>query len=165
MKYLLEVCLIAITLTLSGMPPVAAQSVSSDALPTLRKGISVELPRTTSAVSVPEADKEDALVVTIKRDGSAYLGTNPIGIAELAEKSKDALSTRAEKNVYLKADAHSAYASVIGVLDFLHSAGIEGVTLLTVQSEEPAPGTLTPPKGLVMRIVSTRTVERSSNLY
>ena len=57
MKYLLEVCLISISMTLSGTPPVTAQSASSDAVPVLRKGISVDLPRATSAISVPSADK------------------------------------------------------------------------------------------------------------
>jgi len=89
------------------MLSVAAQSTLDPTVPVLRRGISVELPRTITAVSVPEADTADALVVTIRSDGSTYLGTNPIGTVELPEKLKDALSTAIEKSVYLKADVHA----------------------------------------------------------
>lgn len=164
MKYLLEVGVIAISMTL-GVIPTLAQSASSDEVPVLRKGITVELPRTTSAVSVPEADNEDALVIAIKPDGGAYLGANPISIAELGGKLKDALAARAERKVYLKADARAPYASVVAVLDSLHSSGIDGVTLLTVQSEASAPGSLVPPKGLVMQMVAPRAKNRSTVIY
>ena len=165
MKYLLEVCLVSMILSVSGMMPVAAQSMYDPTIPVLRKGISVELPRTITAVSLPEADKEDALVLTIKCDGSAYLGTNAISIAEMPEKLRDALSTRGEHTLYLKADAHAPYASLISVLDSLHRAGIEGVTLLTAQSGASTPGTLVPPTGLPMRIVAPRAGSRSTELY
>src|SRR5437868_13180084 len=155
MKHLLEVCLISVTLTTSGAPIATAQSSSSDAVPVLRKGISVELPSTTSAVSVPEADKEDALVVTIRRDGSAYLGTSSISIAKLPKKLQEALSGRTEKSVYLKADAHTPYASLVTVLDSFHRAGIQGMTLLTNQSGALASAFATP-KGLPIRIVKPR---------
>jgi len=163
MKYLLEVCLVSIALSVGGMMPVAAQY--DPTIPVLRKGISVELPRTTSAVSLPEADKVDALVLTIKCDGSAYLGTNAISIAELPEKLNDALSVRAEQTLFLKADAHAPYASLISVLDSLHRAGIEGVTLLTARSGASTSGALVPPSGLPMRIVAPRAGSRSTELY
>ena len=165
MKYLLEVCLVSIILSVSGMVPVAAQSTYDPTIPLLRKGISVELPRTTSAVSVPEADKEDALVLTIKRDGSAYLGTNAISIAELPEKLNDSLSMRSEQTLFLKADAHAPYASLISVIDSLHRAGIDSVTLLTAEPGAPIPGTFLPPKGLAMRIVAPRAGNRSTERY
>lgn len=165
MKYLLEVCLVSIILPVSGMMPAAAQSTYDSTIPVLRRGITVELPRTTSAASVPEADKEDALVLTIKCDGSTYLGTNTISIAELPEKLNEALSARTEQTLFLKADAHAAYASLISVLDSLHRAGIEGVTLLTAQAGASTAGTLLPPKGLAMRIVAPRAGNGSTELY
>jgi biopolymer transport protein TolR len=166
MNYLLKVCLVAITLTLCDLPASTAQSACRDAVPVLKKGISVELPCTTSAMSVPEADKLDALVVTITHDGSAYLGVIPISTAELTQKLKAALLVRAEKDVYIKADARASYAHVVRVLDSLHTAEIDGVTLLTSQPDAQAPGTVLSPKGLEMRIVAPRLHNgSSSNLF
>ena len=56
---------------------------------------------------MPDADQEDALIVSIKDDGSVYFGVNPICPAALAEKVKAALSNRTEKPLYVKADART----------------------------------------------------------
>jgi len=112
----------------------------------MQKGISVQLPVTSNAVSVLKADKEDALVVTVRHDGSVYLGVNPISTTELPAKLKTALSNRAEKTVYIKADARTPYASVVKVLDFLRTAGVEGVTLLTAQQDAEEPGMTATPR-------------------
>ena len=152
MKHLLEVSLIAITLATISTHPAAGQSASSNAVPHLRKGIRVDLPRTTSAASIPEADNLDALVVTIKPDGTTYLGTNAIGPAELNK----VLASTVKKDVYIKADAHTSYASVVSILDSLHAAGIDGVTFLTTQQTAHTSGGLLPPQGLALRMVTPR---------
>ena len=131
----------------------------------LQRGVSVQLPVTSNAVSVPKADKEDALVVTVRHDGSVYLGVNPIRTTELPAKLKTALSDRAEKTVYIKADARTPYASVVKVMDSLRTIGVEGVTLLTAQQDAEEPGSMVPPKGLEMQVVAPRPARRSANLY
>jgi biopolymer transport protein ExbD len=156
MKHLLEVSLIAITLTTISTHPAAGQSTPDSAVPHLQKGISVDLPRATSAASVPHADRLDALVVTIKLDGTTYLGTTPTNPVELVDQLKEALSSRVEKEVYIKADAHTCYASVAKILDSLHSAGIEEVTLLTTEPTAHTSGGLVPPQGFELRIVAPR---------
>jgi biopolymer transport protein TolR len=153
MKYFLEMCLTALTLT-SITPPMAAQSATVP----MQRGISVRLPVTSSAVAVPNADKEGALVVAVTHDGSLYLGTNPITPSELAKQVKNDLASQTKKVVYIKADARTSYASVIKVLDAVRAAGVEGLTLLTDQRDGAATGTLVPPKGLEMLTVSAHGV-------
>src|SRR5712671_6358598 len=55
----------------------------------LRKGISVELAPTSSAVPVPDADKQDALIVTVTESGKIYLGPVSVAPDSLAEEFKD----------------------------------------------------------------------------
>ena len=167
MKYLLEVCLVAATLTL-GASPLAAQSGQSasgnPSIPTLRKGISVALPITSNAASVPKADKEDAVVVTITDKSQLYLGTNPILVSDVPQRVKEALSAHADKVVYIKADARAPYASVVEVLDSLRTADVERVTLLTAQGAPQEPTRPVPPKGLEMLVIAPGS-RNSSNLY
>ena len=66
MNYLLEVCL-TIALATGIMPSLVAQS-NPDAVPMMRKGISVQMPVTRTAMPMPDADKEDALLVAVTRD-------------------------------------------------------------------------------------------------
>jgi biopolymer transport protein ExbD len=168
MNYLLEVCFITLVLA-NGFTQYAVAQVSGT-VPrnsvlaqarvgnphTMRKGISVDLPVTVNAVPVPRADSDDSVIVTVAHDGSMYLGVNPIGPTELAEKVKSALSSQAEKTLYIKADARIPYATLITVLDSLHTAGVRRFTLLTAQEHRTVPGTLAPPEGLEMQVVSSR---------
>jgi biopolymer transport protein ExbD len=143
MNYLLEVCLIALTLTTA----LRARPEARTHLP-LQKGISVELPVTSNAIPVPDADQEDAFIVTVTDEGSVYVGIGLTTTAALAERVKGGLSNRTEKKLYIKADARTPYASVARVLDALRTAGVEAPNLLTAQTGSSEPGTLVSAKGL-----------------
>ncbi len=82
----------------------------------LQAGISVNLPLVSNATAVPDADKEDALIVTVTENGDTYLGVDPITPDALADKIKHAVAFRAEKKAYIKADARAQYADVEKVL-------------------------------------------------
>jgi biopolymer transport protein ExbD/biopolymer transport protein TolR len=101
----------------------------------MQKGISVELPVTSNAVPIPEADQEDALIVSVTDDGSVYFGVAPISPAALTEKVRDGLSNRTERKLYIKADARTPYANVVKVLDAMRTAGVEAPNLLTAQRD------------------------------
>ncbi len=116
--------------------------------PALQKGISVQLPVTSNARPMPDADHEDALIVSVTADGSVHLGVNPVSFTGLAEKVTAALSNRTEKKLYIKADARTPYANVVKVLDAVRTVGVEAQNLLTAQPDSSKPGTLVPPKGL-----------------
>jgi biopolymer transport protein ExbD len=140
MNHLFEVCLVALTLTTGIAPSVTAQA--------MQKGISVELPVTSNAVPMPDADHGDSLIVSVTENGSLYFGIDPISRAALAERVRGSLSNRAEKNLYIKADARTTYVNVMKVLVAVRKAGVEAPNLLTTQRDLAEPGTLVPPKGL-----------------
>ena len=65
----LQACLVSLMMgAISGA--VFAQSGAN--VP-LQRGVSVQLAVTSNAVAVPNADKQDALVVALTADGSVYL--------------------------------------------------------------------------------------------
>ncbi len=158
MNYLLEVCLVALTLATSVTPSSVAQSAvaapenfsfaTGRAAQALRKGISVQLPVTSNAVPMPDADQQDSLIVSVTDGGSVYFGLDPVSPAALAERLKGGLSNQTEKKIYIKADARTRYANVVKVLDAVRTAGVEASTLLTAQQESSEPGTVVLPKGL-----------------
>jgi biopolymer transport protein TolR len=149
MKYVLEVCLIALSLA-------ATTVVAQDPTIPMQRGITVQLPATSNGVAVPSADKEDALVVAVTRDGRVYLGTDLIGPADLADKVKSELATRADRSLYVKADARTPYANVVAVLDAVRTSGVQKLTLLTDQRRPREAGKLVTPTGLEMLVVLTR---------
>ncbi len=123
----------------------------------LQRGVAVQLPVTGNAVTVPGADGQDALVVALTADGAVYLAANPVQASALADTVRAMLSTRADKTLYVKADARVPYARLIEVIDAVQNSGVDGVTLLTAQQDATDQGRrLVAPKGLEMRVVKRR---------
>jgi biopolymer transport protein ExbD len=143
MKQFQALCLTVLTMA----------TIASAQTPTLQRGISVQLPTAVSASAVPDVDKNDALIVSVTQDGSVYLGTEPVNPSGLTQKLRAELETRPKKDLYIKADARTPYASVVAVLDGVHAAGFEGLTLLTNQQDGAKPETILSPKGLAMLVV------------
>jgi len=103
--------------------------------PMLSKSIPVDLALTRNPVTMPDADKEDAIIVAITRDGQTFLspGLKKMEPAELAPAVKDLLSGRTSKMVFIKADARSRYERVEDVVDNLRAGSVDEVGLLTEQ--------------------------------
>jgi biopolymer transport protein ExbD len=104
--------------------------------PMLSKGVSVDLYRARNPINMANADKEDAIVVAVTRDGKTFLGTTLTKPEDLPPKVKDLLSGRTDKTTYVKADARSKYAKVVEVIDNLRAAGVDQLGLMTDQIEE-----------------------------
>ena len=121
--------------------------------PMLQKGISVDLAKVNNPRQMPDADKEDAVVIAISRDGRLYLGTQPVKPEDLTERVKDRIASKLEKTVYVRSDARAKYGSVVAVVDDVRSAGVDQLGLLTEKVERrrgaappvPETGTTLPP--------------------
>ena len=111
--------------------------------PMLQKGVSVDMAKVNNPIPMPDADKEDALLVSIMRDGKIYFGTDVVTADSLTDKVKDRLANRVDKRVFIKADARSKYGNVVDVVDNVRSAGVDDVGLLTEQKK--AGGLPSPP--------------------
>ncbi len=138
-----SVAFLVVVTALSVVPRSAAQ--------TMQKGISVKLAPTSSAVPVPDADHQDALIITVTDTGKLYFGVDSVMPDALAEKLKAGPSQHTQ-TLYIKADARAPYASVVKVLDAAHTAGVAGVTLLTTQPKTTQAGTVVPPEGIEMEL-------------
>ena len=101
--------------------------------PMLSKTVPVDLVKTHNPVKMAEADKEDAILIAITRDGKVYLspGNKLINASDLPGKVKDLQTGRQDKTVYVKADARARFSSVTDVVDDLRSAGVDELGLLT----------------------------------
>ena len=111
--------------------------------PMLSKGVSVDMVRTRNHIAMDEADKEDALVVAVTRDGSVFLGRTKIEPGELGAQAKEVLANRLDKTVYVKSDQRTRYERVVEVVNILRSAGCDQVGLITEKLEERT-GLVTP---------------------
>lgn len=103
--------------------------------PMLSKGVSVDMAKTNNPSDMQAADKEDAILIAVTRDGKVFLGTNQTMADQLPQKVKDLLTNRLDKMVYIKSDARARYERVVDVVDNLRAAGVDQLGLLTDEIE------------------------------
>ncbi|HWX56433.1 MAG TPA: biopolymer transporter ExbD [Verrucomicrobiae bacterium] len=99
--------------------------------PLLQPGPRVQLAQAANPLQLPDADKEDALLVAINREGQLFLGNEKISPADLTQKIRERIAGRTDRTVFVKADARSHYSAVVGVVDNVRSAGASELALLT----------------------------------
>jgi biopolymer transport protein ExbD len=104
--------------------------------PMLQKSLPVDMARVNNAHEMQDADKDDAIIVAVTRDGTIYLKNTKITKEDITGQIKDMLSARLDKTVYVKSDARAKYGDVVAVVDEIRSAGVDQLGLLTEQNQE-----------------------------
>ncbi|MGH9432138.1 MAG: ExbD/TolR family protein [Terriglobia bacterium] len=107
--------------------------------PMLQKDITVDMAKANNPRPMADAEREDAVVIAVTRDGKIYLRKNPITLDKITPKVKDMIASRLNKTVYLKSDARAKYGDVVNVVDAVRAAGVEDLGLIT-QKVERRPG-------------------------
>ena len=106
--------------------------------PLLSKSIPVDKAIARNPIVMADADKEDAVIVAITRDGQTFLspGLQKIESSNIAPAVRDLLQNRASKLVYINADARAKYSVVEDVVDNLRAGSVDEVGLLTEQTQD-----------------------------
>jgi len=111
--------------------------------PMLTKGTPVDMVRTKNPIAMQAAEKEDAILIAVTRNGDIFLspGNKRMTVEDLAPRVQDLLTNKLDKTVYIRADARAKYKVVEDVVDNLRSAGVDQLGLSTEQipQERPRP--------------------------
>jgi len=106
--------------------------------PMLQNKVSVDMAKVDNPTNMPDADKEDAIVVAITRDGGVFLGQNKVAVSELGGLVRDKLADKPGKTIFVRADARAQFRAVEDAIDAVRTAGVDDVGLLTQKREGPA---------------------------
>ena len=113
--------------------------------PMLQKGFSVDMAKAMNPRLMQDAEKEDATIIAVTRDGKMYLGNTQIKLDEITTKVKDRIAAKLDKTVYVRSDARAKYGDFLKVVDNVRAAGVDSLGLETQKIERRTPGaTLTP---------------------
>src|SRR5579863_1290197 len=106
--------------------------------PLLTKGAQVDKYRSKNAIAMKAADKEDAVLVAVTRNGQIFLspGNKLLLVEDLPGRVRDLLTNKLDKTVYIKADRRAKYEAVEDVVDNLRAAGVDQLGLLTEQANQ-----------------------------
>jgi len=102
-------------------------------------GVSADVPKVLHPIAISGAMREDAIKVTVMRDGRVFFGADRIDPTYLPGKIADHLKDRgAERKVYITADRRARWGAVKMVLDGVRSSGIMRVAFLVDQRRVPS---------------------------
>jgi len=103
--------------------------------PMLQNKVQIDMAKVDNATSMPDADKDDAIVVAVTRDGGVFLGQNKTSVSELGNQVSAALANKPGKTIFIRADARAQYRAVEDAIDAVRTAGVDDVGLLTQKRE------------------------------
>jgi biopolymer transport protein ExbD/biopolymer transport protein TolR len=106
--------------------------------PMLQNKVQIDMAQVTNPENMPDADKDDAIVVAITRDGGVFLGQNKVALSELGNLVRDKLADKPGKTIFVRADARAQYLAVENAIDAVRTAGVDDVGLLTQKRESAA---------------------------
>ena len=118
-------------------------------IPMLQHGQPVDMAKATNVDKFPDAEKEDAVILAVTRDGRYFLspGTSEVTLDQITPDVNNLLTNKVDKTVYVRADYRAHYGDVVKAVDQIRSAGVENLGLLTEQKGTGTNTTAATPTG------------------
>jgi len=101
--------------------------------PLIGTGMPVVMAKAQNANNMPNAGRDDAVILAVTRDGSVFMspGNRKVDADAITDNVKDLVAGRLDKTVYVRSDARAKYGDVVKAVDELRAAGVENIGLLT----------------------------------
>ncbi|HYC62819.1 MAG TPA: biopolymer transporter ExbD [Thermoanaerobaculia bacterium] len=103
--------------------------------PMLQKGIPVNLPVTEDPEKTPDTDKQ--LQISVKSDGSVYLGPNVVRKDQVESALKEIQERTPDREIAVKGDKLVKYGDVLDVLRACREVGFNDVGLIAQPKKTP----------------------------
>ena len=95
--------------------------------PLLTVGIPVDLPKVKASALT---DQKDPIEITVKLDGSVYLGESIVEVENLIPRLNAITDLNIEARIYVRGDRVVAYGRVMEIMSIINSAGYIKVALV-----------------------------------
>lgn len=127
--------LIALVAVFAGIIFISGCDLIARLFPSRAQTEQIEMARVENPISMPDAAKQDAIIVTVTHDGVVLLGHDKVDPSQFDSMVRDRLADRLYKTIYLLADAGAPYRAVENAIDEARMAGVDDVGLLAAKKE------------------------------
>jgi biopolymer transport protein TolR len=103
--------------------------------PMLQKGVPVNLPVTEGPDKTPDTEKQ--LQISVKADGTVYVGSNAIRKDQVESTLKEIQQRTPDREIAVKGDRLVKYGDVIDVLKACRDVGFNDVGLIAQPKKSP----------------------------
>ena len=95
--------------------------------PLLTVGIPVDLPKVQANALT---DQKDPIEITVKLDGSVYLGESTVEVKNLIPRLNAITDQNTQARIYVRGDRVVAYGRIMEIMSIINSAGYVKVALV-----------------------------------
>jgi biopolymer transport protein TolR len=103
--------------------------------PMLTNKVQIDMAMVNNAIPMADANKDDAIIVAITRNGGVFLGQNRVDPSQLGSLVATKLENQTNKTIYIRADSRVQYKAVEDAVDDVRTAGVDDVGLLVQKRE------------------------------
>ena len=96
--------------------------------PLLTVGVPVDLPKVKASALT---DQKDPIEITIKLDGTLYLGESEVEVENLIPRLNAITDQNTEARIYVRGDRVVSYGRIMEIMSLINSAGYIKVALVT----------------------------------
>jgi biopolymer transport protein TolR len=96
--------------------------------PMMQSGVEVDLPETKTQ---PMRMRDEPLILSVKKDGTLFVGRTEVPLDELAVKLEAIFEGRDTKELFLRADKDAAYGKVARAMAAAREAGASKLGMVT----------------------------------
>ncbi len=107
--------------------------------PMLQKGVPVNLPMTEDPEKTPDTEKQ--LQISVKADGSVYLGSLPVLKQQMQSELEKIHERTPDREIAVKGDKLVKYGAVLDALKACREVGFNNVGLIAQPKKSPGSGT------------------------
>ena len=107
--------------------------------PMLQKGVPINLPVTEDPQKTPDTEKQ--LQISVKSDGSVYLGSTVVRKDQVQSELENIHSRTPDREIAVKGDRAVKYGAVLDVLKACREVGFNNVGLVAQPKRSPGQGT------------------------
>jgi biopolymer transport protein ExbD len=95
----------------------------------------ISLPLSVFANAEPKAIREDAIRISLTRDGSVFFRESKINVERLPALIRIAVGEGAERKAYFAVDARARYGETKAVVEKISEGGIQEISFLAYKQE------------------------------
>ena len=103
--------------------------------PMLQKGIPVNIPVTENPEKTPDTEKQ--LQISVKADGSVYLGPNVVHKEQVKSELEAIHQRTPDREIAVKGDKMTKYGAVLDVMKACRDVGFNDIGLITQPKKSP----------------------------
>ena len=96
--------------------------------PLLTVGVPVDLPKVKASALT---DQKDPIEITIKLDGTLYLGESEVEVENLIPRLNAITDQNTEARIYVRGDRVVSYGRIMEIMSLINSAGYIKIALVT----------------------------------